>query len=510
MKIDEHIILLLNKYNLNKLYYKYIFISIISSTIRESFYWLLIYFSTLIQDNSNLINKCSYILIMLLILNIPLERYFNYIKALLLKELKIANSKFFYERITKISKTKILDINLVEYNNIIEHLNDDIDNYIYNIKLKYDIPLRFISLIIISINKKLNLLIGLFFIYYALVKILNEWKNIKEFELNNDYIKYENIIRNYIINSKNLLVNEQLNNTYLYDNVTNYQDINKNINEINNNLDMKINIIILIYIFLVMYENNYIDKSNFLYYFFIVYDIEYIGDKINRYYTNLIYFNKMQQRLIYLYKYKHNIKNIDTNRSHNIINTIQINNIFNNNPKLNINNITINKNDHILIYGCSGSGKTSLLYVLKGLIIADKIDIVPDINDINSQTFLSLPNHKNIYSGYLFDIITNFEKNPDINLINESLKLSKFNNYTNNEYINIEQLSSGERIRLYIAQIIYNVIKFNYNILLFDEIDQNLNDIKGYGDSLLNNEINKRKENIKNEAMNEISNRIFK
>ena len=40
--------------------------------------------------------------------------------------------------------------------------------------------------------------------------------------------------------------------------------------------------------------------------------------------------------------------------------------------------------------------------------------------------------------------------------------------------------------------------------------DQNLNDIKGYGDSLLNNEINKRKENIKNEAMNEISNRIFK
>ena len=40
--------------------------------------------------------------------------------------------------------------------------------------------------------------------------------------------------------------------------------------------------------------------------------------------------------------------------------------------------------------------------------------------------------------------------------------------------------------------------------------DQNLNDIKGYGDSLLNNEINKRKENIKNEAMDEISNRIFK
>ena len=40
--------------------------------------------------------------------------------------------------------------------------------------------------------------------------------------------------------------------------------------------------------------------------------------------------------------------------------------------------------------------------------------------------------------------------------------------------------------------------------------DKNLNEIKGYGDNLLNNEMNKRKENFKNEAVNDVSNRILK
>jgi ABC-type lipoprotein export system ATPase subunit len=50
----------------------------------------------------------------------------------------------------------------------------------------------------------------------------------------------------------------------------------------------------------------------------------------------------------------------------------------------------------------------------------------------------------------------------------------------NNEYIHIEKLSSGERIRLLIAKNIYNIKKYNFNILLFDEIDENLNDDLAY------------------------------
>jgi ABC-type lipoprotein export system ATPase subunit len=48
--------------------------------------------------------------------------------------------------------------------------------------------------------------------------------------------------------------------------------------------------------------------------------------------------------------------------------------------------------------------------------------------------------------------------------------------FSNNDFINVEKLSTGERIRLYISQIIYTIITKNYNILLFDELDENLND----------------------------------
>jgi ABC-type lipoprotein export system ATPase subunit len=55
--------------------------------------------------------------------------------------------------------------------------------------------------------------------------------------------------------------------------------------------------------------------------------------------------------------------------------------------------------------------------------------------------------------------------------------LSKFI-YLNkaNYFIDIDKISSGEKIRLSIAKIIYIVLKNNYKILLFDEIDKNLND----------------------------------
>ena len=39
--IDEHINLLINKYNLKLLYKKYIILSIVSSFLYEMFYWLL-------------------------------------------------------------------------------------------------------------------------------------------------------------------------------------------------------------------------------------------------------------------------------------------------------------------------------------------------------------------------------------------------------------------------------------------------------------------------------------
>jgi ABC-type lipoprotein export system ATPase subunit len=473
MNIDDHVNILINEYNLDIYYKKFLIFSILTSCTRESFYWLLIYFSENVKLYPDLLLTYSGILIGLLIIHIPLERYLNNTKAEFSKELKTANTKYFFNRIIDINKKDILNFDLVEFNNVIEHFNDYFDQYIDNIKIKYDIPLRFISLIVIALNKKFNLLIGLFFIYYAIIKVLNEWKNIDESQLNNKVFSYENTIRNYIISSKNLLVNNELNTNYLNKNIHGLQDINFNINELNNNLDMKVNIFMICYILIVLYHKiDHLNINEFFYYFIIVYDIEFIGDKLAQFYKNQINYNKMQKRLKYLYSYEPNKIIVNEQK----IDTIIIKKIINDKPKINLKNIILKNNDHILINGVSGSGKTSLLYVLKGIINPEILEINYDINLINKLSYLTLANHKNLFNGNLYDIISNYDEIPNEDLINKAIILSKFTNNNDNNYIEIETLSSGERIRLLVCKIIYNVIKDNYNILLFDEIDENLND----------------------------------
>ena len=343
------------------------------------------------------------------------------------------------------------------------------------LKIKYDIPLRFISLLIISIQNNNYLLIGLFGIYIGIISSLNEWKYIKENNLINTQLIIENKIRNYIINSKSYLINDDINKKYLLENINKYKNINQKISILNNELDAQINIYILVYIIIILSNNiKTLSPSTFLSYFILVYDIEFISDKIIYYYKNKRIITQMQTRLNYL----NNIA-LDNNKYKQIenISQIKINLIENNNPKLYVKNFIINKKDHILISGPSGCGKTTLLYILKGIVKVDNIDILPNINIINASSYITLSNHKNLFDEYLYNIISNFDENPNIELINKALLLSKLNHkFNNNIFINIEKLSSGERIRLLITRIIYIITTKNYNILLFDEIDENLND----------------------------------
>ena len=113
MEIEKHFELLLDKYDLGYLYYKFICLSVLTTTIKESFYWALIYLSEVVKTNPDLITKCSTILIGLIGINIPLERYFSYTKALLIENLKLSNTKHFNERIINMSKkelTKMMDM----------------------------------------------------------------------------------------------------------------------------------------------------------------------------------------------------------------------------------------------------------------------------------------------------------------------------------------------------------------------------------------------------------------
>lgn len=480
MKIEEHFKLLLDKFNLNSSYKKFITLSVLSATAKEGFFWVLIYFSEIVKEKPELVTKLASALLAMLALSIPLERSAQNAKSRFMKEIKLANTKYYNDKIANMSKNELLNLDLVEYFNILDHLNDNIESYINNIKNKYDIPVRILTLTIIAYNKQYGLIVGLFAVFYAIIKLLNEHKLVTEIDLTKKHFKYESIIRNYVINGKNFLINDEFNKEYLMNNFNNFEKINKQISELNYDLDMNSNLVMFVFIVIVILVRiKELNQFDFFYYFLIVYDIEHIGDKVNEYYKTKTFYNKMSERINYLNNFKTERKSAINNQE---INSIIINKVNNEKPLLkNTNPIIINARDHILVQGESGSGKTSLLYILKGINKPKVLDIKPNIELINSNTYLTLPNHKSLFNGKLYDIITNYSKYPDIKLINYAISASKIDHrLAENNFVDIEKLSGGERIRLLIARIIYTVKTKNYNILLFDEIDENLNDDLAY------------------------------
>jgi hypothetical protein len=296
MNIESHFNLLLDKYKLKFLYKKFICLSVLTTTIKEGFYWSLIYFSEIVKNKPELITKFSIILIGMIGINIPIERYFNYTKAKFLKEIKISNTKYFNDRIIKMSKQELLSFDLIEYFNILDHFNDNLQEYILNIKNKYDIPVRCMTLIVVALNKKFNLLICLFIVFYFIVKLLNEDKLESEKELTKKFFYYENVIRNYIINGKNFLINDEFNKEYLTNNFNNFEKVNRNIQELNNKLDMNINFIMFAFIIIVIWSRiKELNQYDFFYYFLIIYDVEFIADKVHEYYKNKVNYSKMEE-----------------------------------------------------------------------------------------------------------------------------------------------------------------------------------------------------------------------
>ena len=277
MNIENHLKLLLNKYNLNLLFNKFLFISLIASAVRELFYLALIFFSRIVQHKPEIINLLTIILVGLLFINIPIEKQLNQVKSDFMKQIKLANTTYFNIRLTKISKNKVLNIDLVEFYSILDSFNINLELYILNLRNKNNIPIRFITLCILALYRRFEILIVVFILFYVIVKNLNENKIIieKELIINNNNIKKS--LRNYIINSKNLIINNEFNNKFVFDKNNKLELINKNIEKLKNKLDINIRIIMYFFIIIVIIVRyKKLNQFDFLYYFLIVYDIEFI------------------------------------------------------------------------------------------------------------------------------------------------------------------------------------------------------------------------------------------
>jgi ATP-binding cassette, subfamily B, bacterial PglK len=142
-------------------------------------------------------------------------------------------------------------------------------------------------------------------------------------------------------------------------------------------------------------------------------------------------------------------------------------------------NLDINESDHIMIVGKSGSGKSTFVDLISGLISPSNGEII--YNKKNEKISISniayMSQHSFIFNDSVKNNVVLFEQHYDNNLLNEAIKYSMFSipNYYNevNEFIcgdNGNNLSGGQKQRLAIARVIYYIMKNNINLIILDEM----------------------------------------
>lgn len=198
------------------------------------------------------------------------------------------------------------------------------------------------------------------------------------------------------------------------------------------------------------------------------------------------------------YKYSFNKKNLILNKK-KFINNIQIRNLSyitkQNKSLLKDCDYEINKGDSICIMGESGSGKTTFLRLISGLLKASSGQIL--INGRNISEYYSfnhtskfnldisyIPQSVNLFSGTILENLTLFsDKEVDIDKVNKILKMTFCYEFIRklpngiNEVINDRsfiKLSGGQIQRLVIARALYQ----NPSMIVMDESTNALDKVK--------------------------------
>lgn len=158
-------------------------------------------------------------------------------------------------------------------------------------------------------------------------------------------------------------------------------------------------------------------------------------------------------------------------------------------------------NSHILIEGSSGSGKSTFLKIIRGIIplesntnnkigschvvfrLNEGNEQLINFNNLSSSICYARQNATSFVGGSVYqimsdDYINNIDilSDDDVKLMLISLSIAcvdyKFNNL--NYICNKDTISGGQKQRLTLAKIIYRILKDDKQIIILDEIDAGL------------------------------------
>ena len=439
--------------------------------------------------NNNLLFITFYLFLVLFILkniidfirnNILINLYMKINKSLtneMFKSIISLPYRYFKNRTSGEIITRLNDLNLVV---------ETIIRVIITIVLDFSLMI-FAGIFLIKINYKI-FLISLFILllYIIVLKIFNKHLNTKLINLK----EKKELLNSYTLENINAF--ETIKGLGIEDNVINkYQTINNNfINEnyqfeklynlenLFNNLINEIGLSLLVFISIILVINNEIVIGNlitstslFVLFILPVKNILELNKDIK---NSKISYERINEILIsekkYIDFYNLPFKNIKINNL----------NFSYDEANYNLNNINLNINskDKIMIVGKSGSGKSTVLKLLKkyyqvddNMILIDNVDINKlskkeidkNIAYVSQNEFLftdtlynNLILNRNINKKRIMNVI----KNANIDFIDKDLK---FNMYIEENGFN---LSGGQRKRIILSRTLLN----NFNVLILDEI----------------------------------------
>jgi ABC-type lipoprotein export system ATPase subunit len=475
--LDCYIFNLIDKYEIRSLYNSYLFFGNLSIISTESFGW-----NILLSKGKKDINKYfNYGIIILFLIVI-----FNYsrqiIKTKILSKLYYYSTYDFIDLLKKIPQKELIDMDVLKIASHFKTLKESFKQWLET---------RFINVRIISVIITFILAITRIHIMYVIILVLI-FNALIFVVYNKVYNKIENEsvslyhtefkLRDFIADSKQKILNMNFNNKK-FDELIN--KLSLNITEINT-LDVsmtllsKLIVIVITFILVFTIAKNESILTKFIY-LIITNNLNNFFDSIMEYYrakTSLTLPTIYCKRIM---DFSNKIKQHNLFYNEESIKEILITKINNKTPYLNNQGHILFKKGIYLLNGPSGCGKSSLMRVFKGILKPEIFDYkyLTDKgwknHSLNKCTYFTIQSYKPSYGESTYNYITNYDEHPNKELAMKCIKIVKMDHLIKNDTeIDLNTFSGGEQMRLSLCQMMYEILKTNYEIILLDEMDSNL------------------------------------